>query len=130
MRRKKQVTLLIIPGDSGRSIRKKVSYSTIYTVITVATLLFATFAFMAINYSRIYYKALRAEILERRNLKLEEQWRKITRIEKDLALLKRTDKKSGTCWESRGLHPHWNWARPGLLPCLNNWRHLSVERSW
>lgn len=93
MRRKKQVTLLIIPGDSGRSIRKKVSYSTIYTVITIATLLFATFAFMAINYSRIYYKALRAEILERRNLKLEEQWRKITRIEKDLALLKRTDKK-------------------------------------
>ena len=93
MKKKRQVTLLVIPGDSGRSIRKKVSYSTIYTVLTVAVLLFATFAFMAINYSRVYYKALRAEILERRNLKLEEQWRKITHIEKDLAQLKRTDQK-------------------------------------
>ena len=93
MKKRKQITLLIIPGDSGRSIRKKISYSTIYTVLAVAVLLFATFAFMAINYSRVYYKALRAEILERRNLKLEEQWRKITHIEKDLALLKRTDQK-------------------------------------
>lgn len=93
MKKKKQVTLLLIPGDSGRSIRKKVSYSTIYTVLTIAVLSLATFTFMAINYSRVYYKALRAEILERRNLKLEEQWRKITRIEKDLALLRRTDEK-------------------------------------
>lgn len=93
MRKKRHVTLLVIPGDSGRSIRKKLSYSTIYTVIIIAVLLFATFTFMAVNYSRVYYKALRAEILERRNLKLEEQWRKITRIEKDLSLLKRTDQK-------------------------------------
>ncbi|MFQ5905423.1 MAG: M23 family metallopeptidase [bacterium] len=93
MRKKKQVTIVIIPENSTRSIKKRVSYSTLYALLTVAVFLIGSFTFMVVNYSSVYYKALQAEILRRRNLKLEEQWRKIVRIEKELALLKRTDQK-------------------------------------
>jgi len=91
--KKKQVTIIIIPENSTRSIKKRFSYSTLYTLVAVAVCIIGAFTFMVVNYSSVYFKALQAEILRRRNLKLEEQWRKIVRIEKELALLKRTDQK-------------------------------------
>ena len=93
MRKRKELTILIIPEGSTGSIRKRFSYSMLYTLLTMVLILVAAFVFMIVNYSRVYYVALQAEILRRRNVKLEEQWKKIARIEKDLALIKRTDER-------------------------------------
>jgi murein DD-endopeptidase MepM/ murein hydrolase activator NlpD len=90
---KRQITIMIIPEGSTRSFRKRFSYTTLFTLLVAALVLIGAFVFMIVNYSRVYYVALQAEILRHRNAKLEQQWKKITRIEKDLALIKRTDQR-------------------------------------
>ena len=93
MKRRRELTIMIIPEGSTKSIRRKLSYTTLYTMLAVVVILIGAFVFMIVNYSRVYYTALQAEILRRRNIKLEEQWKKINRIEKDLSLIKRTDER-------------------------------------
>jgi murein DD-endopeptidase MepM/ murein hydrolase activator NlpD len=93
MRKRKGLTILIVPEGSTRSFRKKLSYTTLYAILAVVLIVIGGFVFMIVNYSRVYYVALQAEMLRRRNVKLEEQWKKITRIERDLLLIKRTDER-------------------------------------
>jgi murein DD-endopeptidase MepM/ murein hydrolase activator NlpD len=93
VKKRRGFTLLIIPEGSTKSIRKRFSFATLYTVLAVAFIILGALLIMIVNYRRVYYVALQAEILRRRNVKLEEQWNKITRIEKDLSLIKRTDER-------------------------------------
>jgi murein DD-endopeptidase MepM/ murein hydrolase activator NlpD len=93
MKRKGQITFLIVPEDSARSIRRRFSYNTLYVLASIAGICLIAFAFMAMNYGRVYYKALKAEVLERKNVKLEEQYQKIALMERELTQLKKTDQK-------------------------------------
>ncbi len=93
MKKKRGVTILIIPEGSTRSYGRKFSSSTLWTLLAVVVIVLATFVFMVVNYSKVYFTALQVEILRHRNQKLEEQWRKIVQIESDLASIRNTDQK-------------------------------------
>jgi hypothetical protein len=77
VKRKREVTILVIPEGSTKTYGKKFSFATLWVLLAAVLLVAATFVFMVVNYSKVYYTALQVEILRHRNQKLEDQWRKI-----------------------------------------------------
>jgi murein DD-endopeptidase MepM/ murein hydrolase activator NlpD len=93
VKRKREVTILVIPEGSTKTYGKKFSFATLWVLLAAVLLVAATFVFMVVNYSKVYYTALQVEILRHRNQKLEDQWRKIVEIESDLVSIRNTDQQ-------------------------------------
>ncbi len=90
---RRYLNILFIPHKRSRVVSKKISYRALTGLGVLCLFLLALFLFLALNYGKVYLRALKVELLARRNAELEAQHRRIGQLERELALLKRESSK-------------------------------------
>lgn len=90
---KRFLNILFVPHSRSRVVSKRVSYRVLKGLSAISLLLLGGVVYLAYNYGKVYLRALRVEVLERRNVELEGQHKKIRRLERELALLKEESSK-------------------------------------
>lgn len=88
----KQITFVVIPHNSRKTITKKIPYW-VFTIILVLLIgLVAIIALFTFQMGDLYMKALRVDVLERRNRQLEKDHAKLTEVERRLAEMEKMGK--------------------------------------
>jgi murein DD-endopeptidase MepM/ murein hydrolase activator NlpD len=82
---KKYFTIQVFSSDGQTAITKRVYKSFIVTIISVVSVLFLGICVLIGFYGRVYVKAMKVKNLEERNKYLEEEFKKIEIVEKDIA---------------------------------------------
>lgn len=90
---KRFLNLIFVPHSRSRVVSKQLSYRSLKVFAILSLLLVGFVIVLAANYGRVYLKALKVEILERRNAELESQHRKIGQLEKEIAILREESAK-------------------------------------
>ncbi len=90
---KRYLNVLFVPHSRSRVVSKRVSYRVLKGLGAISLLLLGGVVYLAYNYGHVYLRALKVEVLERRNLELEGEHKKIRRLERELAFLEEESSK-------------------------------------
>lgn len=84
---KKYFTIQIFSSDGLTAITKRVQKSFIIFIVTIFSILILGILSLIGFYGRVYVKAMRVKNLEERNKYLEQEFKKIQTLEKDIAVI-------------------------------------------
>lgn len=87
------LNILFIPHSRSRVVSRRISYRGLKALGVLSVLFLVLVIYLAFHYGQVYFKALRVELLEKRNSELEAEHKKIERLERELILLKEESAK-------------------------------------
>jgi murein DD-endopeptidase MepM/ murein hydrolase activator NlpD len=90
---RKGYSILITSTDSGSSRHFFLSKKLLSALLTLLIIIIVVIVINLISYSRIYYRAMEAEALRRRNAQIEEEFTKLERIKEHLAMAEMDNQK-------------------------------------
>jgi len=93
---RKGLSIVITSASSQNSKHFFISKKILDLVIVVAVVVLAAIIIVVVNYGRISYRAVEAEILRRRNAEIEKEFSKIEEIKKNLEMVEANNKKLKT----------------------------------
>lgn len=91
--KRKVLNILLIPDNESPPKNYRIRYSTVNLVAVIAVLFLVSIVIGLVTYSRILHTALEKNSMERENVQLREQLKKINYLQSELNLLKTYNEK-------------------------------------